>query len=72
MGLPSEDDDKQAQTEQLYKAINRLGNIEKALIMLYLDENSYEQIAEITGLSKANVGVKIMRIKNKLKSMLNE
>jgi RNA polymerase sigma-70 factor (ECF subfamily) len=39
--------------------------------MLYLDEKSYSEIAEIMGISESNVGVKINRIKNKLKSILN-
>lgn len=58
--------------KELYSLINRLGNIEKALILLWLEEKSYDEIAEITGISKTNVGVKIMRIKNKLKKMYNE
>ncbi|MEA1875427.1 MAG: sigma-70 family RNA polymerase sigma factor [Bacteroidota bacterium] len=50
----------------LYRAISTLSKIEKAVILLYLEEKTYEEIAEITGLSKSNVGVKILRIKKKL------
>ena len=50
----------------LHIAISKLTEVERAVILLYLEEKSYEEIAEITGLSKTNVGVRIMRIKKKL------
>lgn len=50
----------------LHSAISKLTEVERAVILLYLEEKSYEEIAEITGLSKTNVGVRIMRIKKKL------
>lgn len=58
-------------SEELQKAIDSLNKFEKALMMLYLDEKSYSEIAEIMGLTESNVGVKINRIKNKLKTILN-
>ncbi|HAH22293.1 MAG TPA: hypothetical protein DCL77_00735, partial [Prolixibacteraceae bacterium] len=51
--------------------INSLGKIDKAIILLLLDECSYEEIAEIIGISKTNVATKISRIKMKLKSYLS-
>ena len=51
----------------LYKAIKQLSDLDRAIILLYLEENSYQEIAEIMGLSKNNIGVKITRIKKKLK-----
>jgi RNA polymerase sigma-70 factor (ECF subfamily) len=57
--------------EQLYSAINSLGKIDKAIILLLLDECSYEEIAEIIGLTKTNVATKISRIKMKLRSYLS-
>ena len=56
--------------EALHKAIDQLNGAEKALILLYLDDISYNEIAEIIGISENNVGVKINRIKSKLKSIL--
>jgi len=56
---------------ELQQAINMLNRVDRALMMLYLDEKSYSEIAEIMGISESNVGVKINRIKNKLKSILN-
>jgi RNA polymerase sigma-70 factor, ECF subfamily len=57
---------------ELYKLINRLEKMEKTLILLWLEEKNYDEIAEITGLTRSNVAVKLMRIKNKLKELSNE
>ena len=54
----------------LYKAINQLSEVEKAIIMLYLEGQSYDEIAEIIGITRTHVGVKINRIKKKLKKIL--
>ena len=55
----------------LYSAIKKLSETDRAIILLYLEENSYQDIAEITGLSANNIGVKITRIKKKLKEILD-
>jgi len=58
--------------EKLYRAINKLSEVDKAIISLYLDEFSYKEIAEIAGISEVNTGVKINRIKSQiLKSLDN-
>lgn len=64
---PSEMDETMA---QFYLAIELLSPVEKALILLYLDNNSYDEIARIIGISNSNVGVKLNRIKAKLKRIL--
>ncbi|MBI9055090.1 MAG: sigma-70 family RNA polymerase sigma factor [Bacteroidales bacterium] len=64
--------EKERQKETLHKAINKLNKIEKAIIILYMDEYSYDEIAEISGISISNVGVKINRIKTKLQKILKE
>ena len=64
-----EDDETQAMLQQLYRMINRLGQLEKSIILLYLEEKSYEDISEITGLTVTNVATKLNRIKDKLKKM---
>ena len=46
--------------------------MEKSIILLYLEEKSYEEIAEITGLTITNVATKLNRIKDKLKKMNKE
>lgn len=60
------------QLQELYRLINRLGKIERALVLLYLDDKSYKEIGEITGLTVTNVATKLSRIKDKLKQMSNE
>jgi len=57
--------------ERLHGAISQLGSLDKALILLQLDGYSYEEIAEIIGLTKTNVATKLNRIKLKLKNHLS-
>jgi len=57
--------------DRMFRALRTLTQSEKAIITLYLDDFSYREIAEITGISENYVGVKINRIKNKLKNILN-
>ncbi|MDO4163604.1 MAG: sigma-70 family RNA polymerase sigma factor [Bacteroides sp.] len=64
-----EDDETQEMLRQLYRMINRLGQLEKSIVLLYLEEKSYEDIAEITGLTVTNVATKLNRIKTKLRKM---
>ena len=51
----------------LQEFIHNLNELNKALMLLYLEEKSYEEISEILGISKTNVATKISRIKLKLK-----
>jgi RNA polymerase sigma-70 factor, ECF subfamily len=69
---PDETLDAQQQLERLYEAIDRLGDLDKALVMLFLDEKNYRDIAQILGISESNVGVKLHRIKKELASWLTE
>lgn len=67
LDLSTELDDAQKESMQtLYVLINRLEEIEKAIILLWLDEYSYEEIAETLGLKRNTVATKIHRIKEKL------
>ena len=52
----------------LYRIIATLNALDKAVILLWLEEKNYAEIAEITGLTSTNVGVRLNRIKNRLKS----
>ncbi len=63
--------DKEEKFGQLFKAIKHLKNLEKAIVFLYLEKCPYEKIAEITGLTEKNVGVKLVRIKEALRKKLN-
>jgi len=55
----------------LYQAINKLSKVDRAITMLYLEEYSYEEMAEILGITPINVGVRINRIKKRLKKIMN-
>lgn len=59
------------QVNQLYGAIEQLSAIEKALIMLYLEDKRYEEMATILGISPTHVGVKLNRIKIKLRMIVS-
>ncbi len=66
----NDSDEKEESFKQLFAAIEHLDKVDKSIVLLYLDEKSYEEIGEITGLSKTNVGVRINRIKTKLSNTL--
>ncbi|WP_295125352.1 sigma-70 family RNA polymerase sigma factor [uncultured Chitinophaga sp.] len=61
---------QQEQVDALYEAIQQLSEIEKAIILLYLDEKSYEEISAIMGITLSNVGVRLNRIKQKLTHLI--
>jgi RNA polymerase sigma-70 factor (ECF subfamily) len=56
----------------LHKAIEELTGVEKSIILLYLEEKKYDEIAEIVGITQNYVRVKMNRIKAKLKKLLGE
>ena len=56
-------------SEILYQCIDELNQLNKAIILLYLDGNSHDDISEITGISKTNVGTRISRIKEQIKDL---
>jgi RNA polymerase sigma-70 factor, ECF subfamily len=56
----------------LLNAIYNLNEIDKSIMLLYLEEKSYDEIAEIIGISKSNVGVRISRAKELLKQNLKK
>ncbi|MCO6460961.1 MAG: sigma-70 family RNA polymerase sigma factor [Saprospiraceae bacterium] len=55
----------------LYQIISELNDLDKGLILLYLEEKSYKEISEVIGITETNVATKINRIKNKLKKEFN-
>jgi len=55
---------------ELYQAISQLSPTDKAIIMLYLDEHSHEEIAQLLKMSKTNVGTRLSRIKSRLEKLL--
>jgi len=57
--------------EQLYQAIHQLPKADAALVLLYLDELTYQEMAEVLGISESNVGVKLNRAKKALSALMN-
>lgn len=72
--LPTEISDayhheQEEQWQQLYTAIERLNEIEKAIVMLYLEDKTYDEMEDILGISSGNLRVKMSRIKEKLRQL---
>lgn len=66
------DESADARLARLYEAISQLNEAEKALVVLFLEDLSYEQIAEALGLSANHVGVALHRAKKKLSALMKE
>jgi RNA polymerase sigma-70 factor (ECF subfamily) len=66
------DDDQNNEWNQVMEQVKKLPDSEKSLVFLYLEGNTYKEIADILGISETNVGVKLNRIKNKLKKYFKE
>ncbi|MDE7414679.1 MAG: sigma-70 family RNA polymerase sigma factor [Muribaculaceae bacterium] len=64
-----EDRSRQEKTEWLHSKIASLSPLDKAIITMWLDDRKYEEIAEVTGISRNNVAVRINRIKEKLSKL---
>ena len=58
--------EKEAEVERLYAAVRTLKVEDRSIILLYLEEKSYDEISDMIGITKSNVGVKINRIKKSL------
>ena len=69
---PEEGEEVQEQLDFLYQLIQQLPPLDKALILLYLEEVPQQEIAEIMGISLSNVSTRINRIKQKLKKLTNK
>ncbi len=67
---PNEKEEADPRLEALYAAIRNLPPAERALLLLYLEERSYREMAEITGLTESNVGVRLLRLKRELAERL--
>ena len=65
---PDANSEAEHNLQLLMKFIYELREIDKSIMLLYLDEKTYKEIAEITGITESNVATKVNRIKEKLKS----
>ena len=70
--LYNDDDTQSKQIQLLYNRINRLDVFDRAIILLWLENMSYQDIADVVGISLSNVTTRLFRIKEQLKSMSNK
>ena len=71
INLYEDTDEDSRQIQMLYSRINRLKPFDRAIVLLWLDNLSYDEIAAIVGISVKNVSVRLVRIKEELKKMSN-
>lgn len=67
-----EDDEKYQQISLLYKVIKMLPDVERAIVMMYLDDQPYKEIAETLGITEVNARVKMNRLKKTLKELMQK
>lgn len=72
INLFSDSDDDTKQVQMLRDRINKLGPFDHAIVLLWLENLSYDEIGAIVGISAKNVSVRLVRIKDQLKKMYNE
>ena len=71
INLYEDTDEDSRQIQMLYNRINRLKPFDRAIILLWLDNLPYDEIAAIVGITTKNVSVRLVRIKEELKNMSN-
>ena len=72
INLFSDSDDDTKQVQMLRNRIKKLGPFDRAIVLLWLENLSYDEIGAIVGISAKNVSVRLVRIKDQLKKMSNE
>ena len=72
LNLFEDQDEDTKQIAMLYKRINKLDKFDKAIVLLWLESLSYEEIGEILGITAGNVSVRLVRIREQLKKMSND
>jgi RNA polymerase sigma-70 factor, ECF subfamily len=68
----SYEQEKEEQLKKLYSSLQQLSEVERALVMLYLEEKSYEEMEEILGISSGALRTKMSRVKDKLKKIMTQ
>lgn len=67
-----ETEEQNEEVHLIYSAISRLTRIDRAIILLWLEDKNYDEIASIMGITKTNISVKLVRIKRQLEDLINE
>lgn len=70
--IADDDHEKAMMVKEMYGLINCLGDLDKAVILMWLDGYDYESIAAVVGMNKTTVGTRIFRIKERLKELSNK
>lgn len=65
----NEEREKEEKLRELYRAVAQLSEIDRAIVMLYLDDRSYDEMEEVLGINQNNLRVKMNRIKEKLRQL---
>ena len=68
----SRDNEKEAMTRMLFRAVSRLNKVDRAIILLWLEEKEYAEISEIMGISLSAVSVRLVRIRERLKLIMKK
>ena len=64
--------DEEARLELMYRHIRALPEVDRTLVLLYLDELPYKEMAEVLGITESNVGVRLNRVKKQLAEQIDE
>ena len=72
INLFEDKDEDTRQIQMLYKRIHQLKPFDRAIVLLWLENMSYEEIGDIVGVSAKNISVRLVRIREKLRKMSNE
>ncbi len=64
------DSEREGMTRMLFKAVSRLNKVDRAIILLWLEEKEYTEISEIIGISQSAVSVRLVRIRERLKLIM--
>lgn len=72
INLFDDSDEDSKQVQMLRARISKLGPFDRAIVLLWLENLSYDEIGAIVGISAKNVSVRLVRIKDQLKKMSNE
>lgn len=72
INLFEDTDDDSVQVRRLYQRINKLGPFDRAIVLLWLENMTYQEIGAIVGMTEKNVSVRLVRIREQLKKMSND
>ncbi len=64
------DSEREGMTRMLFKAVSKLNKVDRAIILLWLEEKEYAEISEVMGISQSAVSVRLVRIRERLKLIM--